>query len=131
MLDGDEAAAVLGALDQVEDELLAGTFEFVPSDEDIHTAVERRVTELAGDAGGKLHTGRSRNDQVATDLRLYAKRALLDVANQVGTATLAPQKSAPAATGSFVGEVTEFIRRYPIPSLLAGAAVAYLLARRR
>ena len=45
-----------------------------PSDEDIHTAVERRVTELAGPAGAKLHTGRSRNDQVATDLRLYTRR---------------------------------------------------------
>ena len=48
-------------------------FAFVPTDEDIHTAVERRVTELAGPAGAKLHTGRSRNDQVATDLRLYAQ----------------------------------------------------------
>ena len=48
----------------------------MPSDEDIHTAVERRVTELAGPAGAKLHTGRSRNDQVATDLRLFTKREL-------------------------------------------------------
>ena len=46
----------------------------LPTDEDIHTAVERRVTELAGPAGAKLHTGRSRNDQVATDLRLYLRR---------------------------------------------------------
>ena len=61
-------------------ELAADTFEFVASDEDIHTAVERRVTELAGPAGGKLHTGRSRNDQVATDLRLWCKRELLAVA---------------------------------------------------
>ena len=52
------------------------TFEFAPSDEDIHTAVERRVTELAGAAGAKLHTARSRNDQVATDLRLWCKREL-------------------------------------------------------
>ena len=57
-------------------ELGDGTFEFVPSDEDIHTAVERRVTELAGPAGAKLHTARSRNDQVATDLRLWCKREL-------------------------------------------------------
>jgi argininosuccinate lyase len=83
ILDGDEAAAVLGALDTVEEELAEGRFSFVASDEDVHTAVERRVTELAGAAGGKLHTGRSRNDQVATDLRLYAKRALLLVAERV------------------------------------------------
>jgi argininosuccinate lyase len=74
---------VLRALDTVEAEITAGTFVFVPSDEDIHTAVERRVTDLAGPAGAKLHTGRSRNDQVATDLRLYAKRELLDVAHRV------------------------------------------------
>ncbi len=70
ILDGDEAAAVLGALDTVEEELAEGTFAFQPSDEDIHTAVERRVTELAGPAGAKLHTGRSRNDQVSLDVRL-------------------------------------------------------------
>ena len=60
-----------------------GTFTFEPTDEDIHTAIERRVTELAGAAGAKLHTGRSRNDQVATALRLYAKRSLTDVARLV------------------------------------------------
>ncbi len=60
-----------------------GTFTFEPSDEDIHTAVERRVTELAGPAGAKLHTGRSRNDQVATDLRLFTKRELGVVADRI------------------------------------------------
>ena len=54
-----------------------------PGDEDIHTAVERRVTELAGDVGAKLHTGRSRNDQVATDLRLWTRRALAAVLGDV------------------------------------------------
>jgi len=83
LLDGDEAAAVLAALDQVEEELAEGRFEFLPDDEDIHTAVERRATEIAGDAGAKLHTGRSRNDQVATDLRLYTKREVLEVARRV------------------------------------------------
>jgi argininosuccinate lyase len=64
-------------------ELDAGEFRFEPGDEDIHTAVERRVTEIAGDVGAKLHTGRSRNDQIATDLRLYAKRELLAVASEI------------------------------------------------
>lgn len=76
LLTADESKAVLAALATVEGELKDGSFVFVPSDEDIHTAVERRVTELAGPAGAKLHTGRSRNDQVATDLRLFAKREL-------------------------------------------------------
>jgi argininosuccinate lyase len=56
-------------------ELAEGTFEFVPDVEDIHTAVERRLTEIAGDVAGKLHTGRSRNDQVATDFRLWTMDA--------------------------------------------------------
>jgi argininosuccinate lyase len=76
LLDADEVSQLLAALDQVEGELTAGTFAFAPGDEDIHTAVERRVTEIAGEVGAKLHTGRSRNDQIATDLRLYAKREL-------------------------------------------------------
>ncbi len=83
LLSDAERDAILGALDQTEAELDAGTFEFVPSDEDIHTAVERRVTELAGAAGARLHTGRSRNDQVATDLRLWCKRELAAVARGV------------------------------------------------
>jgi argininosuccinate lyase len=71
LVDADEQAAILDALDRVEKELTTGAFVFAPTDEDIHTAIERRVTELAGDAGAKLHTGRSRNDQVATDFRLW------------------------------------------------------------
>lgn len=78
-----ECSSVLSALDSVEAELTAGSFAFVPSDEDIHTAIERRVTELAGPAGAKLHTGRSRNDQVATDLRLFTKRELGVVISKV------------------------------------------------
>jgi len=70
IVDDAELAAVLAALDQVEGELDAGTLAFMPSDEDIHTAVERRVTELAGPAAAKRHAVRSRNDQVATALRL-------------------------------------------------------------
>jgi argininosuccinate lyase len=62
---------------------LAGDFVFAPGDEDVHTAVERRVTELAGDIGAKLHTGRSRNDQVATDTRLWCRRSLTAVAVEV------------------------------------------------
>ena len=83
LLSEHEVSGLLAALDQVEAELDAGEFRFEPGDEDIHTAVERRVTEIAGDVGAKLHTGRSRNDQIATDLRLYAKRELLAVASEI------------------------------------------------
>ena len=83
VLTDGEAGEVVAALDQVEAELLDGAFEFAPSDEDIHTAIERRVTEIAGVAGAKLHTGRSRNDQVATALRLFLRREGTDVAAHV------------------------------------------------
>jgi argininosuccinate lyase len=66
----DELHAALG---QVESELGEGTFPFADGDEDIHMAIERRVTELAGRVGGKLHTARSRNDQVATDVAMFVR----------------------------------------------------------
>ena len=83
LLTEDEAGILLAALDRVGEELAQQRFRFDESDEDVHTAVERRVTELAGPVGAKLHTGRSRNDQVATDLRLWTKRSLVDVARAV------------------------------------------------
>lgn len=86
LLTSDERDAICVALDQVEAELAAefadGSFEPAPGDEDIHTVVERRVTEITP-AGAKLHTGRSRNDQVAADLRLWARCALTEVAGLV------------------------------------------------
>ncbi|MBA2609894.1 MAG: argininosuccinate lyase [Actinobacteria bacterium] len=78
-----EGDTLLAALDQVASELSDNSFKFVDSDEDIHTAIERRVTEMAGDTGAKLHTGRSRNDQVATAFRLWCKRAATEVALDV------------------------------------------------
>jgi argininosuccinate lyase len=65
--------ALLGALDRVEEELDAGEFAFDAGDEDIHMAIERRVTEIVGPAGGRLHTARSRNDQVATDMAMFTR----------------------------------------------------------
>jgi argininosuccinate lyase len=73
VLNDDELRALDEGLDEVAAELERGQFEFADSDEDIHMAVERRLTELAGAVGGKLHTARSRNDQVATDLALYVR----------------------------------------------------------
>ncbi|CAN5445488.1 argininosuccinate lyase [soil metagenome] len=78
-----ECDLITEALHDVAAEMAAGTFAFQASDEDIHTAVERRVTEIAGPAGAKLHTGRSRNDQSATDVRRWMKRELLAVAGRI------------------------------------------------
>ena len=80
ILSEGEVEVLLAALDRVGEEVEQGRFELAPGDEDVHTAIERRVTELAGDVGAKLHTGRSRNDQVATDLRLWCRRRLTGVA---------------------------------------------------
>jgi argininosuccinate lyase len=75
LLDEDEHAAIAGGLATVVAEARSGSFVFLDTDEDVHSAVERRLVELVGEAGGKLHTGRSRNDQIALDLRLYIRRS--------------------------------------------------------
>jgi argininosuccinate lyase len=71
----DDGDALHAALDAVRTELLEDRFPFAADDEDIHMAIERRVTELAGPVGGKLHTARSRNDQVATDVAMFTRAA--------------------------------------------------------
>jgi argininosuccinate lyase len=83
VITADAGTEIIGALDQVESEIDEGILEYQSSDEDIHTAVERRVTEITG-AGQRMHTGRSRNDQVATDVRLYTRRAIDEISALVG-----------------------------------------------
>src|SRR5947207_1591735 len=69
----EDRDALLAGLDRVAEELDAGTFAFADDDEDIHMAIERRLTEIAGPVGGRLHTARSRNDQVATDMVMFVR----------------------------------------------------------
>ncbi|MFP5577783.1 MAG: argininosuccinate lyase, partial [Acidimicrobiia bacterium] len=129
VLDDDEVTAVLDALDRVEAELAGGTFAFVASDEDIHTAVERRVTELAGSAGAKIHTGRSRNDQVATDLRLWCKRELLALAGDVLALQQVLLERAEAAGDAYLPGYTHLQRAQPV--LLAHHLLAHAWALAR
>lgn len=75
ILDSDEAGEIMVGLEAIGHEANEGTFQFGDTDEDVHSAVERRLVELVGAVGGKVHTGRSRNDQVALDLRLYLNAA--------------------------------------------------------
>ena len=79
----EDRDALLAGLDAVEAELRAGTFPFLEDDEDIHMAVERRLTEIAGPVGGKLHTARSRNDQVATDVALFVRESAEEMAERI------------------------------------------------
>ncbi|BCP65161.1 argininosuccinate lyase [Thermus thermophilus] len=76
LLSAEELEAILKGLDRIEEEIGAGTFPWREELEDVHMNLEARLTELVGPPGGKLHTARSRNDQVATDLRLYLRGAI-------------------------------------------------------
>jgi len=80
ILNEAEGGVLLETLEAVEREFTRGEFVRAASDEDIHMAIERRVTEIAGPVGAKLHTGRSRNDQVATTLRLFTRDAINNTA---------------------------------------------------
>jgi len=79
----DEAVQIVDGLNKIAEEIKSGTFEFKTSLEDIHMNIESRLRELIGDVAGKLHTARSRNDQVATDFRLWTREAALDIIGQI------------------------------------------------
>jgi argininosuccinate lyase len=83
LLDDEELPEMLAALDDLEAAVATGAFVATPADEDVHTALERGLIERLGTLGGKLRAGRSRNDQVATDLRLYVRDHARRLANAV------------------------------------------------
>ena len=129
VLTEQEMGILLAALNRVEDELADGTFRFFPSDEDIHTAIERRVSEIAGPAGGKLHTGRSRNDQVATAVRLFTKRQLTEVARGVVALQEVLYERARTAPDAYLPGYTHLQRAQPV--LLAHHLLAHAWALSR
>ncbi len=104
ILSKTETSTITEGLQAIAEEARTGAFVFFETDEDVHSAVERRLIELVGPVGGKLHTGRSRNDQVALDLILYMRRGalghvqglarlalvLVDVASQLGPEVVVP-----------------------------------------
>jgi len=123
ILSDSEVAALVDALDIAEEEFTTGAFEFAPTDEDIHTAIERRVTELAGEVGAKLHTGRSRNDQVATAMRLWCRRSLVAVAEEVLALQEALAQRAKDAADVYLPGYTHLQRAQPV--LLAHHLLAH------
>jgi argininosuccinate lyase len=131
ILSHEDAEAIARGLDQVLDEWRAGKLELDPQLEDVHMNVEHRLTELVGEAGARLHTARSRNDQVATDLRLYARHH----AGEIDRAIAALQKSLVAQARAHVDTLapgyTHLQRAQPIR--LAHHFLAYfeMLARDR
>jgi argininosuccinate lyase len=84
ILSEEELKSLKEGLKQILGEHAAGAFEIKRSDEDGHTAIENRLVELAGDAGKKIHTGRSRNDQVVTAIRVYARSRVLGIIKETG-----------------------------------------------
>ena len=129
IVSGEDVEAIVGGLQRIREEIEAGEFEWRPELEDIHINVEARLYELIGGAAGRLHTARSRNDQVATDARLYVKRvsgecralcrglqrALLDRAEE-NVATIVPgythlQRAQPVSFGHVLMAYYEMFRR--------------------
>ena len=109
-----EYEQIRGGLDQVWEEIKAGSFVYQDTDEDIHTAVERRLTELIGPAGGKLHTGRSRNDQVVTDFRLWMMDTIPELDAQLRDLQKAFIERARRDMDVYVSGYTHFQQAQPI-----------------
>ncbi len=83
LLEASVVSSIRGALKELQSEVVSGEFLAIESDEDVHSALERGLTEKLGAIGGSLRAGRSRNDQVATDLKLFAIDHMLEVASQI------------------------------------------------
>ncbi len=126
-----EGRRLVQGLGRVERELDEGRFRFRKSDEDIHMAIERRLTELVGPLGGKLHTGRSRNDQVATDLRLWLRAECRAIDAALAALQRALRRVATRHATALLPGYTHLQRAQPV--LLAHHLLAYheMLARDR
>jgi len=131
VLSQSDCRALMQGLKAVRQELRDGQFPFSQSDEDIHMAVERRLTELIGPVGGKLHTGRSRNDQVTLDLRLYLRDSLKQMDGLLHSVQCAFVQQARHHIDVIIPGYTHLQRAQPV--LLAHHFLAYveMLARDR
>jgi argininosuccinate lyase len=110
----EEAGSIVAALDQVAAEMGSDEFVYLDGDEDIHTAIERRVTEIAGPTGAKLHTGRSRNDQAATGVRRWMKRELVVIAQRIVDLQSVLLDRARAAGDTYLPGYTHMQRAQPV-----------------
>ncbi|HEU5194017.1 MAG TPA: argininosuccinate lyase [Methylomirabilota bacterium] len=124
-----EAAALVKGLEAVRAELEGGSFRFRPELEDIHTNIERRLVELVGDVGGKLHTGRSRNDQIALDERLYLKDTVAQTVAGLRAAQEALLARAAETVDAPMPGYTHLQRAQPV--VLAHHLLAYVVMLQR
>ncbi len=114
LLSDDEARLLRSTLEAVREEIARGEFVRHDSDEDIHMAIERRATELAGPVGAKIHTARSRNDQVATALRLFTRDALTGIATRVLDLVAALRELADSNATAYLPGYTHLQRAQPV-----------------
>ncbi|MBI9049037.1 MAG: argininosuccinate lyase [Anaerolineaceae bacterium] len=114
ILTKDEMDQMLDGLDQIQEEFESKTFTYLADDEDIHTAVERRLGELIGALAGKLHSGRSRNDQVATDFRMWVLGAAQEMVNTMEQYQNALIRRAEKDMGIIFPGYTHFQQAQPI-----------------
>lgn len=114
LLSEGDLETLLSTLDQIEGEFDRGTFVRAGSDEDIHMAIERRATELAGDVGARIHTSRSRNDQVATTLRLFTRDALEELVRSVLDLVASLRELGARNSGAFLPGYTHLQRAQPV-----------------
>jgi argininosuccinate lyase len=129
IIPAEDAAAIDTGLAHVEREMASGEFVFQPGDEDIHTAVERRLTEIAGDAGRRLHTGRSRNDQVVTDTLLWIRERGAAQAGELKRLAQALIAQARAHVDTLVPGYTHLQRAQPVRLAHHLLAYAWMLDR--
>ncbi len=114
ILTKDEAAQILKGLEAVREEVQSGRFVFDVADEDIQMAIERRVTEIVGPVGGKMHTARSRNDQAQLDVRLYARHAVIEILKAIRALQNAIIAKAEQYMGAMFPGYTHFQTGQPI-----------------
>jgi argininosuccinate lyase len=129
IVSGKESDALVGGLETVLGEVEAGKFVWDLSDEDVHTAVERRLREVVGDVALKLHTGRSRNDQVALDMHLFVRDAAGEIRAAVLAAMLALLEVAERERTLILPGYTHLQRAQPM--LLAHHLLAHFWALER
>ena len=129
LLSDDEAEILTEGLVRIADEAAANRFEWLDSDEDVHSAVERRLTELVGVVAGKLHTGRSRNDQVALDARLYLRRSAGERMDELRALVEVLVGQARAVGGAVVASYTHLQQAQPVPFAHHLLAYAWMLVR--
>lgn len=129
LLTSEEAATIGGSLETILEEARNGSFAFEDGDEDVHSAVERRLGELIGDLAGKLHTGRSRNDQIALDIRLYLRRQAMARIAQIADFVVAVTEAAEGVGETVVASYTHHQQAQAVPLAHHLLSYAWMLKR--